>query len=244
MSEKWDFYFCLIEDQPASIFVNMGLVANAPITGFGEFGYVRIYMRSPRADGLSSNEEFEALRELEDAITSAIIGGCGARYVGRTTSDGARTLYFYAADGAAFDVVAKEAMVRFPDYEADIGHQDDPDWEVYRGFLYPSPSDHQRILNRHTVESLKEHDDNPNALRQIDHWAYFPDSSGADQYAAFVESEGFRLSHREQNEDGKYLVRCDRVDRPDQIDEVTLPLHERAVELGGEYDGWECPITK
>jgi len=82
MSDKWDFYPLLVDDQPASIFVDLGIAAEAPIATHAHMAYVSVEMRHPRDDGLSSQEEFEDLCRLEDAIIPKICAG-NAIYVGR-----------------------------------------------------------------------------------------------------------------------------------------------------------------
>jgi regulator of RNase E activity RraB len=241
MSAEWNFYFCFVEDKIASIFVDTGLIGSVPIAGLGVFGYVRLYMRHPRPDGLSSSEEFDRLGVIDDALSTAMIRG-GACYPGRNTSDGTRDFYFFVKDGARFEAEAAQVMAQFPEYEVDIGYRDDPECGAYRNFLYPSDRAWQTIRNRGVLEALEEAGDAPEALRQIDHWAYFPELSAANLFATFAVEEGFNIYDRHRADDGKYLVRCDRVDRPSEIDDVTLPLYDRAVALGGSYDGWECPV--
>jgi hypothetical protein len=36
MSDEWDFYFCQVEDHPASIFVDLGVRQDVPIAGLGD----------------------------------------------------------------------------------------------------------------------------------------------------------------------------------------------------------------
>ena len=53
-------------------------------------------MNNPRPDGLSSQEEFDQLCEIGDAIDAVIDGSNGNHfYVGRNTSSGNRDVYFY-----------------------------------------------------------------------------------------------------------------------------------------------------
>jgi len=54
MSENWDFYGLQVDGQPASIFVDLGIVQSAPIPSHPAMGYLRLIMRQPREDGLSS----------------------------------------------------------------------------------------------------------------------------------------------------------------------------------------------
>ncbi|MCW3846776.1 DUF695 domain-containing protein [Sphingomonas sp. LB-2] len=241
MAGKWDFYFCLIEDQPASIYLDLALIERAPIRSLSAFAYIRLYMNQPRPDGLSSSQEFETLSAIDDALVANVTSTCGGHYAGRTTSDGARTYYFYPAKIPMFEGSVVQAMRAYSGYEFEVGHRDDPEWLVYRDFLYPSAADRQRMLNRDVLEALRDHGDRSDLPREIDHWIFMPDRGRAMRFAQWAEAQGFVVSECEPHED-QYKVRLIRIDAPTDIDEVTLPLHERAVELGGNYDGWECPV--
>src|SRR4051794_36990810 len=97
MSDDWDFFALRVDDQPASIFVDLGLRQEAPIRSHPTMGYLRVLMHRPR-NGLSSKDEFDDLIALEDRMTAKIIQDGTAIFVGRNTSSGNRDFYFYVAD--------------------------------------------------------------------------------------------------------------------------------------------------
>ena len=72
MSDEWDFFALRVDDAPASIFVDLGIAKEAPIRTFSRMAYLRVLMRNPRADGLSSQEEFNDLIAIEDAVVSKV----------------------------------------------------------------------------------------------------------------------------------------------------------------------------
>lgn len=241
MAEEWNFYLCRVDDKPASIFLDLAVHDEAPIRAFGQLGYIHVFMRRPRPDGLSSSEEFETLAQIGDVLAEATAALAG-RHVGRLTTDGMRTFYFYGADASAFEAAVTATMRRFPEYEFETGQRDDPDWSIYRDFLYPGPVDRQRIANRNVVNVLLDRGDKPQIPRPIEHWAHFPDERGAAAFAAWLQARDFTITASEPVEPARHLVRFMRVDQPSGIDDVVLPLHARAEELGGEYDGWECQL--
>jgi hypothetical protein len=61
-TDDWDFFFCRVDDSPASIFIDLGRAKSAPLKGKDHLGYLRLYMLKPRPDGLSSDAEFKTLR--------------------------------------------------------------------------------------------------------------------------------------------------------------------------------------
>jgi hypothetical protein len=245
MSDDWDFYFLRVDDQAASIFVNLGLRQEAPIRGHGTMGYLRVVMRRPGEDGLSSQDEYDDLMALEDGIVPRIIEGGTAVFVGRSTSGGTRDFYFYVVDPGQFANAAHAAMREFPDYKYQIDAREDRDWRAYFEFLYPSDVDLQCILNRRVRQQLQEHGDNPNSERKIDHLALLPSREAQTALAQHVAAEGFTIESAADapNAEGLFALEFSKVDQVARIDAVVVPLFLKIAELGGAYDGWGCPVS-
>ncbi|EPJ5243477.1 DUF695 domain-containing protein, partial [Acinetobacter baumannii] len=70
--EDWNIYICQIDEQPASYFLNLALTQIAPLTSKPILLWLEIQMNHSREDGLSSNEEFDQLIEIEDQITLSL----------------------------------------------------------------------------------------------------------------------------------------------------------------------------
>lgn len=243
MSDDWDFYFCQVEGRPASIFLDLGIAAGAPARSHPHLGYVSVEMRRPRPDGLSSQEEFEALSAIDDALSAGVAGAGNAFYVGRNTSDGNRDYFFFAADPAAFSADVERTMARFPAYRFAAGSQPDPDWSTYFDFLSPSDDDRQRIMNRRVQLQLAEHGDDQSKPRPIDHRLYFPDPAAAAAFTARLAGQGFEIARPLATHEGDVAVDLKRSDRPGDMDEVVLALIAEARPSGGSYDGWGCTVV-
>lgn len=246
MSDDWDFYFCRVEDRPASIFLDLG-VATAPIESLPVMGYVRVRMRAPREDGLSGQLEFEALTTLEEALERLQLDSAVA-YVGRNTSDGYRDFYFYLGAAEHWPQRVADVMHGFPEYEFESGTRNDPEWTTYFDFLHPSDEDRERIQNRRTCDVLEKQRDHLDCERPIDHWAYFPDRRSRDAFTAEAKTLGYRIEQLIEPEGGahSYGVRLSSVGRPSlhEIDDLTLPLFRAARAHGGKYDGWETQVVR
>jgi hypothetical protein len=246
MTDDWDFYLLRVDGEPASIFVNLGIQADAPLQALPHMAYVRLYMNQARPDGLSSSEEFETLVAMEKSMEE-ILCGESVCYVGRNTSGGCRDFYFYVSSPADWPEQVARALSACGDYKYETGSREDADWSVYLNFLLPGPVDRQRIENRRVCESLERHGDPLVAEREIDHWSYFPDALAADAYLAEAEALGFHLRTRTVSDSGalRHGVQVWGVDVPSHqnIDDVTIPLFEAAVRHKGDYDGWECEVV-
>ncbi len=247
MSQDWDVYFLRVEDKPASILVDLGIANEAPIKALPYMSYIRVRMSAPRSDGLASEEEFEALKSLEDAMVGDLTRDGETIYVGRNTSDGCRDFYFYTAQPNGWDGRVNRLMLLFAPYKFDCGSRNDPEWKTYFEFLYPSDIDWVQIKSRRVCSILQRHGDLLTEEREIDHWAYFPNADARVSFIEAVLKLGFRLRSLIEPEEakGSYGVHIYRTDIPalGAIDEVTLPLFKLAVELGGDYDGWGSPLV-
>jgi uncharacterized protein (TIGR01619 family) len=246
MSSDWDFYACRVDDEPASIFLDLGVRRDAPSNEQPYMAYLRLFMRAPRPDGLSSQEEFEELMRLEDAVIPALTTESSTAYVGRNTSGGCRDFYFYLSDPSHWTQRVASALAQFPEYKHDAGSRLDRAWDTYFKFLYPSPEDLERIQNRRVCDQLEKNGDALSAAREIDHWAYFPDADSRTRFLDSITPLGFQVRELMQPEDDSFGVRFFRVDLPSptSIDSVTLPLHRAAIEAGGYYDGWETYVVR
>ncbi|TCR64915.1 DUF695 domain-containing protein [Bosea sp. BK604] len=242
MSDDWDFYPLLVDSEPASIYVDLGLAQIAPVRTQPHMGYVRVFMRHPRGDGLSSSEEFEALLRLEDALIDGVAVGDVTTYSGRNTSSGSRDFYFYTKDPKIFAASAEMAMAHHPDYKFKTGSQLDPEWGIYFNFLYPSADDLQRIMNRRVTDNLAKYGDALSKPRPIDHLAYLPNARAAASLRGLLGEQGFTVYEPEVG-GGSVMLRFERADRPDAIDDVVIPIARRVKELGGAYDGWGCEVV-
>jgi uncharacterized protein (TIGR01619 family) len=245
MSDNWDFYRLRVDDQPASIFVDLGLKDHAPLKNYPMTAYLRIFMRSPREDGLSSQDEFDDLIGIEDMIAIKVVHKETTLYVGRVTSNGYRDFIFYTQSPTRFEIAAKEAMINFPLYQFELGIREDQEWQTYLDFLYPSERDMQLINNRRVCEQLESNGDDITKARQIDHFVLLPNLESCSTFLSSIKSEGFSIGYAPEGSNGheELLVEFSRIDCPDQINDIVMSLYDRAKALGGDYDGWGCEIS-
>lgn len=246
MTDNWDFYFLQVEDKPASIYVDLGAHDFAPNPKLPYMAYVRLHMREPRADGLSSNAEFDALVSVEDALTASLVND-ETEYVGRCTTDSCRDFFFYVAHPQAWSARVAACLRSFEGYRYEADTQEESDWSSYFSYLYPSDADRQTIENRRVCDALKRNGDKLSAPREIDHWAYFADLKSLNAYVDEALQLGFKvrvISAPDETFD-KHCAQLWRSDIPalNAIDDITLSLFNLAARNGGEYDGWESIVV-
>jgi len=246
-TDDWDFYPCLVDGTPASIFLNLGFAALAPLAAAPTRYRVRIHMRDGDEHGMGSAAEAAALHGVEDHLVQAAAAP-GLRYVGRLRHQGVWELVFY---GAAAHQPALEAAVAAEDAlggrDVDVGVGDDPAWMYYTEFLLPDPERRQWMKDRRLVAVLEEHGDVGETPRRVDHWAYFPSAEGRARFLAAAKAEGFVGETAPDDapaEPPRYCAHVYRLDAAElsYIHDVVMGLVELAEEQGGDYDGWETSV--
>lgn len=245
--EEWDFYFSNVDDQPASFYLDMGLIKIAPLERMPHFFYVSLRMNDPREDGLSSDKEYETLIQIEDYLVDALSDKHDIIYVGRLTSNGTRDFYFYTSDPSLIEATISGVLVQFPKYEYDFEIKDNSDWSYYLDFIYPNSRQVQSILNRRVIDNLEKNGDKLTLPREVNHWIYFKTAEGREKYIAKVIEEGFKIENIDlvdRDSEFKYQLRISRVDNVgyNEVDDYVLFLWELANERDGDYDGWETSI--
>ena len=248
MSDDWDFYFARVNDAVSSIFVDLGVRADAPMEKRPWLLWVSVDLQSPNADGLSTQAEAPVLHAIGDALDAMIAPTCGAQLVGRITGAGRREFYFYGEEPGPLDLAVSNAMKNFAPYVHECGSTLQPDWEQYLDLLYPSESNLQRMFNRRVLETLAENGDVHETPRQVDHWLEFADEAARAACRDTLIAIDFRLEDEFVGEeaDRPHTLVVSRVDSVDShtINGITLELARLAQEHGGRYDGWESPVVK
>ena len=243
MSNEWEFFQCQMEGGPASIFLDVGIKTDLPLAGFDKLLNIRLHLKSPREDGLSSSEEYPALCDLEDEIEE-VLAQEEVIYAGRITYNKLREYFFYSKDFSSKEVLVQK-FVKY-NYQFDIAQVDDPKWSGYIDELYPTVDDWQVINDRRVVDNLIKHEDDIEKPRVIDHHANFPTKQNAHFYIEKILDLNFDISSIEEMDDGSFQVEFTREDKPEfpQVSSITLPLGRLARSFEGSYGGWGTYIEK
>ena len=248
LPQNWDFFMCRIEGAPASIRTNLALIEVAPLEGLSQRLQFYIKMQNPRPDGLSSNEEYPILCDIEDAIGEKA-EATGAVSAGVVKSEGFLELWFYTQNAEALAKTCEEALQAFEGYQSGYNIAEDPEWEDYFGFLYPDEFSYQTMQNRKVLMQLEKNGDKMEVPREIDHFFYFKEAAQQQAFAKEAEAKGFKVRFNDDEfvEDRKaegkeypYMVEATREDSPLAIDDIVWDLLELASPFEGNYDGWGC----
>ena len=249
MSDTWDFYFANVNDNFASLFVDLGLIDAAPDTNRPWLLWAWVHMQAPSEEGMVSDEEAPQLDAIEEALMEAVEDATAGELVGRIMTEGRQEFYFYGPTHIGFEDAVARTMRQFSGYRFDSGVEQDPDWNHYQRVLYPSPHDVQRIKNRHVIQVLSEHGDELEKPRIVTHWAYFPTAAARSQFVAQARGLKYAITSEheveESDADNRFCAQLERIDSVDwaAINETTIELYDLAEASGGAYDGWETGVA-
>ena len=247
---NWGQYFCNVNHKLSSILVDLNLKDLLPDHNRENLIWIWIYMQSPRADGLSSNEEFETLNAIEDALTKRVEEDCGACLAGRITGDGRREFYYYGRRPLNLHRLAEEELATFPGYLFDCDTQPDPGWSQYLDVLYPTEENYQLIKNMAVLEALENAGDEADIIRPVWHYVVFDSDDRRKRFIDWSQENGFVPTDRVRSnapgelDPGMVCVVRSQSTRPDEIDNYVLKVFGAAKQFGGDYDGWETRVEK
>ncbi len=193
MTDNWDSYLCEVDGKPASILVDLGAVAQAPMQRFPCLGYVTIELRDPDENGFPCREEFETLSVVEDALETTLTASGTAVHIGRCITDGRYELIFYTVSHDDWNRQVAGIMASQPPQAWEAGAHYEPGWDSYLGFLFPGEQDLLTIQNRRLLHKLQEEGDALGKPRPISHWLDFFDADAGNAFCRAAQKLGFRV---------------------------------------------------
>lgn len=245
--DVWRTYFADMGGQAAVIVFNDGIAERINASPLVHAMKLRLPLKAPRGDGLPTREESEALAALDGQL-AALITGHGGEYLGRVTNNGARwMLALIPAEAAALEA-ALQAAAAEAGYTAEVHMGDDPGKMVYWQDLYPSEDDRQVMADMEVQAVMRDRGDVPEKPRQIAHWTYFREETAARRFAAWAGEnryEGIVVTAPETSGAPLWRVQMSHTGTLElqDISGHSLVIGRQARQAGGQYDGWEAPVT-
>jgi hypothetical protein len=247
--DNWDVYMAMYDKGPGSTIINLSAKSLAPDSSHPFVLITGVTFNQCKPDGLPDKEAFDDLYTLEDKITNVLDMSGSNIHVGIFTYQCERLLYFYVKDTTELRknlsaLYAKE----FADYKTYTNMREDRNWEAYQSFLYPNEEMLDYMSNSKLVNQLIDAGDNPEKIRQIDHWAYFPSERSRKCFENKILEKGFKIEKKSlgSNEQMPFELQFNREDMVilSEISRITRELKIDAEKCKGDYDGWETAVTK
>jgi hypothetical protein len=245
MSDEWIFYPCQMGDQKASIFYDHGIRETIDQIAPPQLLKVRVPLKHPRQDGLSSNEEYQQLCNLEDDLQGLVVKHA-AIYVGRVTVGGYRYIHVFTSDSETDWSARLRVLGERHDYHLAFVLTADSNRTGYWKDLFPNEDDWQVIQDLRVLDAIAKRGDDGSSPRHIDHWAYFAVGDAAEQFLRWIQERGYSSGIIDTADDGKFRVRFAHKGTLElsDITSHSMALRRKASELGGDYDGWETSVCK
>lgn len=101
--------------------------------------------------------------------------------------------------------------------------------------------------NQTVVDNLKANGEKFHEKRTVDHWIYFKDEEGKNNFLKAIAPENYKTvqdTYDENLGERPYKLHLSRIDYVDikNVNKYTLHLWETALTYDGDYDGWETFI--
>ncbi len=239
--ESWEFYFCQINQAPASVFVNLAW-ADRSCDDKTHLVMARIPLRAPREDGFPERAEGELLAVLEDQVNEALEPR-NILCVGRITTAGFRDFFFYGPPLAGLEAQVRAAFTAAGWAPRAVVMTFEPNWQTYRELLYPDSDELEWIQDRRVVDALRDAGDDLSVPRPVSHWLFFTDENSRTAVTDSLVAQGFEVAL--DKSDHAWIARAARTDSVElsHIHQVTRLLRREAEAVGGTYDGWETGVV-
>jgi hypothetical protein len=241
--DRWDFYFCRVDDGPASITLNLRYADEKP--ALDTLYWVSITMRDRGEHDMGTAAEAEELYAMEDRFIASA-RAAGFLQVGRLRNNSVWQVTFYGQAGRAKQLGELVREHGFGNRKLAFDSKPDRDWSYYDEFLYPSAERVQWMQDRDVVSALESHGDVHATPRRVDHWIYLPSKKAREAFIEDVGREGFSVEASVPARRRTHAVRVFRTDpvELEHIHDVVMTLVELAEKHDGEYDGWETFVEK
>ena len=236
--DAFDFYPCLVDGAPASIYVNLKFETAMPSTHDTRYT-VAILMREAGEHGIGTADEAAELDRVEEALMVRAFT-LGLAYVGRLRRRGVWEVTFYGPRGH-LSPLRTLATERAGDRRVAAMMAPEPAWTYYRELLLPDGERRQWMDDRRMVQILGELGDRLSTPRRVDHRLSFASAAARDAFVAAVAPAGFVADAADHDLD-VHVHRVDPVEL-DHIHEVVMLLVDAATPLGGRYERWVGAIT-
>lgn len=240
----WDFYLCRVDEEPASISLNLWFANHAPLEDAATVFIATIIMDEAGDHGMGTPDALARIGPMEDRLVDAAAAQ-GLHHVGRLRNKGRWQLTFYgpAHKAPGWEALASEALGAG---RMGFATKADPEWGYYFDFLCPDPERWQWILDRRVVDQLTQHGDDPRKPRPVDHQVTFSARETRDAFLEAARTLGFQAVARDDGKGDRPFAGTLTRDDPAElghIHEVVMGLTRVAAQHDGAYDGWGCPIA-
>ncbi|HZT13869.1 MAG TPA: DUF695 domain-containing protein [Candidatus Baltobacteraceae bacterium] len=235
----WSSYFARMEGAPISIAVDLAYGGDAPIAEKPVAYTVAVALQAPDEHGMTTEREYRSLQLIEEQLAGALEAH-DVIEVGRVTGRGMRTFHYYGPALPDIAGAVTRVMEAHETYKFRTLAASDPEWTIYRAYLYPDVHQLAFANDMKALQALLDAGDDFERERPIEHTIRFDDVEKRDVFARSMAGHGYEIAV----DAALNAVRCSRFDTVDpfKITEMRTALTTLAEEFGGSYAGWTTEI--
>ncbi|MDR3680767.1 MAG: DUF695 domain-containing protein [Flavipsychrobacter sp.] len=247
--ENWDTYMAEIAKRPASILVDLSLEAKSPNASLPYLLITGPKSKLCQGNGLPAKSEIDELEEILNTTGTFITGLTPKVLAGTLTYNCERVNYYYVKDtiGLSF-AIARMYNHNYKDYKYVYKMKHDPEWNVYRDFLYPNEESMTWMENEKIITELISQGDSLTKPRDITFEIIFITEDDRKNFMSFAHSNDYQVVELDhiKNLDTPYGIKISRKEliKSDVIAELTTTVKKEAKKYNGKYMGWTSPVVK
>jgi len=247
--DNWETYMAEVAKKPASVLVNLALYDRSPDRRLPYLLITGPKSKKCMGNGLPEKDEIPKLEEILDAADAFITGITPKILAGTFTYNCERVNYYYVKDTLGLDLAITRLYKRsFDGYSYIFKIKTDPDWGVYRDFLYPTEENFTWIENNKIITKLIAEGDDLSKTRDINFVLLFKTEAERKSFIDFAHRRDYRIDELNyiKNADMPYRLKMSRSDaiKPDVIADLTNEIKKEAKKHNAQYEAWNCEIVK
>ncbi|MDO4281243.1 MAG: DUF695 domain-containing protein [Peptococcaceae bacterium] len=246
----YELYVTSMDDGRALVNVDLGIAEKAPIPRLHWLMGIQMEFLDPDADGFYTEDEEEAILEIQDYIIKVMDEEGRARFVGSVTYAGTRMFYFYGPDVDYLAPLVGKIASEYGDYDFNYMSENDGNWSFFFNAIYPTDLDMAHIRNRYMVQNLVESGVDINHEYSVYYYFYFQDGASRAKAASELMQLGFEVidDHMYVEELEPMSLGLKMMAKHDlnlmTLTEKTYECFEAMEDNVGVYDGWELAPTE
>jgi hypothetical protein len=197
-----------------------------------------------REDGLPADGELSRTGKIEDRVAPAL-KDINALHLGHICGAGYITAALAAKSSAPEFITVKTGLLKKETVALESRH--DPEWSWFAQEMEPTPVEYEMSQNIGLHQTLSEYGNDPSKERPVDFACFLPTEAARDRFVEESSQKGFRLGEEGVwSNDQKHFVQvtCDMNTEQEAIGEKCADLRASAKNLGGDLDGWACPVVQ
>ncbi len=192
MSENWDFYYSDFANEQAVVRIDLSAGDEAPVSTLPCLLRVDIPFAVNPNTGGPTEEEWEAIGEIEEGFSTWIEKKQKGAFVASVLLSGHRSLIAYVRTDAVTEEDVSAGVSALQERSFTLETIADPTWDTYFKKLYPDERQQRWMADRQLVDFMESQGDPLVVPRQVDFTAFFPTEADRESFLGEALESGFQ----------------------------------------------------